>query len=163
MLIYKDIFSGDELLSDSYTMRVVDGVVYEVEAKMIVKKEGSYDMAGDGAGMEELDDPAAKTVNNIVDAHQLVETAFDKKSYMAHIKAYMVALKKKLEETKPDRVKDFQAGCNEFVKRVIKDFDDYSFFVGSSMASEGQTVLLRWEGTEPRMYYFVDGLQEIKV
>jgi hypothetical protein len=36
------------------------------------------------------------TVNNLVDAHKLVQTDFDKKSYMTHIKDYMARLLKKL-------------------------------------------------------------------
>ena len=34
MKVYLDIFTGDELCSDSYPMKVVDDVYYEVEGKV---------------------------------------------------------------------------------------------------------------------------------
>lgn len=65
-------------------MKEVDDIVYEVEGKFIVEKEGDYGIAsnvdedaaegatGDGANSEE------KRVINIVSAHRLQETGFDK-------------------------------------------------------------------------------------
>ncbi len=34
MKVYLDVFTGDELCSDSYPMKVVDDVYYEVEGKV---------------------------------------------------------------------------------------------------------------------------------
>lgn len=34
MIVYKDVITGDEILSDAYPMTVVDDVVYEVQAKV---------------------------------------------------------------------------------------------------------------------------------
>jgi hypothetical protein len=34
MIIYMDVFTGDELCSDSYPMKVVDDLYYEVEGKV---------------------------------------------------------------------------------------------------------------------------------
>jgi len=34
MIIFFDIFTGDELCSDSYPMKTVDDVYYEVEGKV---------------------------------------------------------------------------------------------------------------------------------
>jgi len=34
MKIYKDVFSGDELFSDTYPMKLVDDCIYEVYGKL---------------------------------------------------------------------------------------------------------------------------------
>lgn len=34
MKLYLDVFTGDELFSDSYPMKIVDDVYYEVEGKV---------------------------------------------------------------------------------------------------------------------------------
>jgi len=34
MKVYIDVFTGDEICSDSYPMKVVDDVYYEVEGKV---------------------------------------------------------------------------------------------------------------------------------
>jgi len=34
MKIYKDVFSGDELFSDTYPMKLVDDCIYEVYGKV---------------------------------------------------------------------------------------------------------------------------------
>lgn len=35
MIIYKDIITGDELISDSYDLKEIDGAVYEADCKKI--------------------------------------------------------------------------------------------------------------------------------
>lgn len=35
MLIYTDIITGDEMISDSYDLKLVDGIVYEADCAMI--------------------------------------------------------------------------------------------------------------------------------
>ena len=35
MKIFKDVFSGDELFSDPYPIKLVDGVMWEVQGKVI--------------------------------------------------------------------------------------------------------------------------------
>merc|ERR1712000_704095 len=35
MIIYKDLLTGDEIISDSYDLKEVDGAVYEVDCAMI--------------------------------------------------------------------------------------------------------------------------------
>ncbi|CAM2730542.1 unnamed protein product, partial [Rotaria socialis] len=37
MKVFIDVFTGDELCSDSYPMKVIDDVYYEVEGKNIVE------------------------------------------------------------------------------------------------------------------------------
>ena len=39
MKIYKDIFTGDEMFSDTYKLKLVDDVVYEVYGKLVTRKQ----------------------------------------------------------------------------------------------------------------------------
>lgn len=75
---------GDELFSDTYPMKEADDLVYEVEGKFVVEKEGDYGIsanadedAGEGAAGEGVE-KGEKRVINIVSAHRLQETGFDK-------------------------------------------------------------------------------------
>jgi len=144
-----------------------DDIVYEVEGKMVVEKEGDYgigsnvdDEAEEGAAGDKLESGEKKVIN-IVSAHQLNETPFDKKSYMAYIKAYMGRVKKHLEDNNPSRVGPFQSAAQAFIKKVIGSYDDYSFYTGSSMDPEALVALMfyRPDGTTPVFYFFKDGLQ----
>jgi hypothetical protein len=75
----------------------------------------------------------AQTVNNLENGYRLQPTAFDKKSYGAHLKAYMGAIKAHLEKTQPERVADFMKGAQTFAKKVIGNFSEYEFFTTESM------------------------------
>ncbi|EDN97668.1 hypothetical protein SS1G_12522 [Sclerotinia sclerotiorum 1980 UF-70] len=55
MIIYKDIITGDEIISDSYDLKEVDGVVYEVDCSMITVGAVSVD-TGANASAEEADE-----------------------------------------------------------------------------------------------------------
>jgi len=171
MRIFKDVFTGDELFSDSYPMKEVDDIVYEVEGKFVVEKEGDYGIsanvdedAAEGAAGEGTD-RSEKKVINIVSAHRLQETGFDKKSYMAYIKTYMARVKKHLEEHNPSRVQPFMAAAQNFVKKVIGKFDDYQFFTGMSMDIDSIIVLVAYkeDGLTPLFYVFKDGVIDEKV
>lgn len=52
---------------------------------------------------------------------------------MAYIKGYMARVKKHLEENNPSRVQPFMAAAQNFIKKVIGKFDDYSFYTGVSV------------------------------
>eukprot|EP01112_Ceratiomyxa_fruticulosa_P011505 TRINITY_DN3122_c0_g1_i2.p1 TRINITY_DN3122_c0_g1~~TRINITY_DN3122_c0_g1_i2.p1 ORF type:complete len:104 (-),score=17.65 TRINITY_DN3122_c0_g1_i2:317-628(-) len=80
MKIYKDIFTGDEMLSDTFKVtEVFGGTIYEVETKMVTKSNSANYDIGANASEEEadegVDDGQSYSVNNLVDAHQLSETA----------------------------------------------------------------------------------------
>lgn len=165
--------TGDEVLSDSYPIVLLDDIVFEVQAKMITKTEsGDYNIGanasaeGGGGETDEGFDASSVTVNNIVDAHNLQQTTFDKKSYMAYIKNYMQSIKKKLEENNPERVKIFQEKAQVFIKKILENFKDYDFFVSENgLEGNGHCALLFYkeDGIIPYFYYFKDGLGEEKV
>lgn len=85
---------GDEMFSDSYKMKLVDEVVYEVTGRLIQRKQGDIEIAGFNPSAEEACDDNQEAVESGVDVvlnHRLCETfAFgDKKSYTAYLKDYM--------------------------------------------------------------------------
>ena len=125
MLVYKDVFSGkiadvtsfvpdvkkntkllwflsgDELFSDSYPIKLVDDLYYEVEGKTISMSNdidealiGGNKATGDGEGAEEDEtvESSSTTGINIVITHKLVETGFDKAAFKDWLKTYMKKL-----------------------------------------------------------------------
>jgi len=172
MKIWRDLFNGDEIGSDSYPIKVIDDVVYEVEAKMITKSEtGEYNIGGNPSadGQAEPDegvDSTSVTVNNIVDAHRLQNTVFDKKAYMGYIKDYMKKILERLKKENPARADVFQKNIQPFVKKILDNFKEYDFYVGENgLELNGQVILMFYkeDGVIPYFYYFIDGLEEEKV
>ncbi|KAK4230789.1 Mss4-like protein [Podospora fimiseda] len=169
MLIYKDIISGDELLSDSYDLKEVDGVAYEADCAMIT--EGAVEVnIGANASAEEADEALEDTavkVNNIVHSFRLQSTSFDKKAYLTYLKGYMKAVKKALQDAgkSEDEVKDFETKAQGFAKKIIGNFKDWEFYTGESMNPDGMVVLLNYreDGTTPYVVVWKHGLTEMKV
>jgi len=169
MLIYKDFITGDEMLSDSYDLKVIDEVLFEVDGKMISVSGGiDESLIGGNAsaegGDEGADDGTAQVIDIVV-ANRLQEIPFDKKSYTTYIKGYMKKVKSHLEETNPERVEVFMKNATTVVKRLLGQFKDLQFFVGESMDPEGTIVLMNYreDGMTPYFMYWIDGLKEEKV
>ncbi|GAA5996838.1 Tma19p [Rhodotorula paludigena] len=167
MLLYTDAITNDELISDAYDLKEVDGVVYEADCAMIVIKEGAID-TGANASAEEAEEAleeGEQRVNNIVHSFRLTETSFDKKSYMTYIKGYMKAVKAQLQEKNPERIPEFEKGAATFVKKVIGNINDWQFFTGESMNPDGMVVLMNYreDGVTPYMVFWKDGLKEVKL
>jgi hypothetical protein len=168
MLLYKDVISGDEMISDAFEIQEIDDIAYEVDAKMIVVKQGADIDIGANASaeeqQEELEDGAVQILD-IVYSFRLTETSFDKKSFMTYIKGYMKEVKKRLQESNPDRVPIFEEKAPAFVKKILGNFKDYEFFVGESMDPEGGVGLLNYreDGVTPYFTFFKDGLKAEKL
>jgi len=173
MIIYFDVFTGDELCSDSYPMKVVDDVYYEVEGKNIIEShdidesliggnkapEGS-EAATDEAGVQ----TSAVTGINVVLTHKLVETPFDKASFKDWLKTYSKQLKEHLQQNSPNRVEPFQKGMTKLAKEILTKFDEYRFYLGENMNIDGMVVLqyYREDGLTPVFILFKDGLRAEK-
>ncbi|KAK3946972.1 Mss4-like protein [Pseudoneurospora amorphoporcata] len=169
MLIYSDIITGDEIISDSYDLKEVDGVAYEADCAMIEEGAVNVDIGANASaeeGEEALEDQVVK-VNNIVHSFRLQSTSFDKKSYLTYLKGYMKAIKAKLvEQGKSDEeVKDFESKAQAFAKKIIAKFNDWEFYTGESMNPDGMIVLLNYreDGTTPYIVVWKHGLKETKV
>lgn len=84
----KDSITGDEIISDSYGLKEIDGIAYEADCKKITIGAENIDI-GANPSAEEADegaDDGAQTVIDVVHSFRLNETSFDKKSYLTHLK-----------------------------------------------------------------------------
>jgi len=168
MLIYTDIISGDEMFSDAFPMKDIDGVAYEVDCEMTVVKEGDVDIGANPSAeeMEEALESGATTVNNVVHSFRLQPTTYDKKTYLSHLKGYMKAVADKLEnrEDGAAAVADFKAKANVFAKKIVANLKDYEFYTGESMDIDGMVALLNYreDGVTPFFTFWKHGLKEVK-
>ena len=74
MKIYYDVFSNEEIISDSYKMvEIFDGLVCEIKARWMIKKEGQVDIgcgnAFGGGGEEEAVEENVEKVLDLIDAY----------------------------------------------------------------------------------------------
>lgn len=166
MLIFKDLFTGDELFSDSFPVELIHNCIYKVKGKLRTDTFDIDDSAIGGNASAECGEEGAESTSkqgvDIVLNGRLVEYALGKKDYMAHIKTYMKNIKDKLSD-KPDVCEAFQKDVQPFIKNVLASFDDYQLFCGESMAPDGMLALMKWEEETPYMYFFKHGLDEEKV
>lgn len=167
MIIYSDVISGDELLSDAYDLKEVDGAVYEADCAMVTVAEGDVDI-GANPSAEDADEAlesGAQTVNNVVYSFRLQQTSFDKKSFLTYIKAYMKRVKAYLTEKDPESVEAFEKGATAYVKKVVSSFNDWDFYTGESMDPDGMIVLLNYreDGTTPFVAIWKHGVSANKV
>merc|ERR1712083_1109796 len=171
MKIYKDVFSGDELFSDTYPMKLVDDCLYEVYGKHVQRKIGDdFDIGGNasaeeaGEGTEEATESGVDLVLN----HRLVETGFGKKAdYMNYLKDYMKRVVAYLESNnKADQVDGFKKNINGVMKSLLGKFSDLQFYTGENMDPKGMIVLVdykEYNGEErPCVMFFKHGLEEEK-
>ncbi|KAL1534779.1 translationally-controlled tumor protein [Salvia divinorum] len=167
MLVYQDLLTGDELLSDSFPYKEIEnGALWEVEGKWVVNGAVDVDIganpSAEGGGEDEgVDDQAVKVVD-IVDTFRLQEQPpFDKKQFIGYIKKYIKVLTPKLDAEKQEEFKKSIEGATKYLVSKIKDLQ---FFVGESMADDSSLVFAYYKegATDPTFLYFGHGLKEIK-
>jgi Translationally controlled tumour protein len=170
MRVFFDVFSGDELLSDSYRMtQEYNDVVIVVPSRLVVKGEENIDIGRGnefgGGGEDEAVDNNIERVNEIIQGFNLQETHFTKKDYVAVTKAYMQKLRKFLNESNPDRVAGFIEGASLFIKWVVENFGEFKFYTGPSYDQSAMIVLSYYKVAEdeaPHFLYIKDGLRDEK-
>jgi Translationally controlled tumour protein len=89
MIIFKDLITDDEVISDSYNVKEIDGVVYEADCKRITLGVDNINIGANASAEEQEEgvEDQAKTVIDVVHSFRLNETHFeDKKQYMLHLK-----------------------------------------------------------------------------
>ncbi|CAG1975291.1 unnamed protein product [Fusarium graminearum] len=154
MIIYKDFITGDEIMSDSYDMKEVNDVVIEVDCDAINPDSVAVD-----------DEP---DVNNVIYSFRLQPTKYDKKNYVFYLKCYLRAVKNRLKEIgkDPEYVANFEKSAQDFLKtKLLPNFDDWEFFNGESMDSDGMVAIMgyREDGTTPYFMFWKDGLKEMRI
>ncbi|CAG8982767.1 hypothetical protein HYALB_00001048 [Hymenoscyphus albidus] len=169
MIIYKDIITGDEIISDSYDLIEVDGAVYEIDCQMITEGGVAIDTGANASAeeaQEDLEDGVVQ-VNNVVNSFRLQSTQFDKKSYLSHLKTYMKKVKEALKANGSDEavITAFEKGAQAYAKKIVGNFKDYDFYVGESMDPDGMVVLMNYreDGVTPFVTVWKHGLVGQKV
>jgi len=172
MIIFKDIVTGSELISDSYDLKEVDGILYEADCAMIQVGGESFDTGANASaeeGGEDLEDGVSK-VNNVIHSFQLQEMPMDKNGYKAHIKSFIKRTKKYMDETgASDEDKEaFKTKGQAFMLKVLKNIGDYEFYIGEAGPSDNddQHVALlnyREDGTTPYFTFWKHALKGEKV
>ncbi|KAG8528964.1 uncharacterized protein KY384_006653 [Bacidia gigantensis] len=144
MIIYKDLVTGDEIISDSYGLKDVDNVVYEIDCKRITKGGVNVDIgANPSAEGEDADalEEGAEQVIDVIDSFRLVSIPFgDKKGFAGQLKGFMKKAKDQwtAKGKSEDEIKDLQKGIQGyFTKHLSPNFKDLEFFTGESMDPDG--------------------------
>ncbi|PWA46368.1 translationally controlled tumor protein 2 [Artemisia annua] len=166
MLVYQDLLTGDELLSDSFPCNeILNGILWEVEGKWVV--QGAVDVyiasnpSAEGGEDEAVDDQAVRVVD-IVDTFRLQEQPpFDKKQFIAYIKKYIKQLTPKLDAEKQEF---FKTNIEAATKFLLGKLSDLQFFVGESMHDDSGMVFAYYKegAADPTFLYFGLGLKEVK-
>ncbi|XP_077987375.1 translationally-controlled tumor protein homolog [Glandiceps talaboti] len=172
MLVYKDVISGDEMFSDAYDIKEVDGCLYKVAGNQKTEKLGVSDAAiggnksAEGGDEDETVEDASISGLDIVLNNRLVETQYTKAQYTTYIKKYMKDVKEYLMKNNPDRVDGFMTDVAPIVKSLLKkeNFGKYQFYTGETMNQDGMVALLDWGEDEntPTFTFFKDGMLEEK-
>ena len=171
MKIFKDVFSGDELFSDTYKINLVQDCIFEVVGKYKTHKGDEAVLAGVNASAEEADegtDEASMSGVDIVLNHQLVKTGFrSKKDFTVYLKDYMKKVVKYLEDNnRSGEVDDFKKSINGVMKDLLGSFKEQQFFTGESMDAKAMIAMCLYKdvnGEEPLvLMFFKHGLKEEK-
>ncbi|XP_051152771.1 translationally-controlled tumor protein homolog [Andrographis paniculata] len=167
MLVYQDLISGDELLSDSFPYKEIEnGILWEVEGKWVVQGAvevniGANPSAEGGEEDEGVDDQAVKVVD-IIDTFRLQEQpTFDKKAFVAYMRKYIKLLSEKLDGENKDH---FMKNIECATKYLLGKLKDLQFFVGESMADNAGMVFAYYKegANNPTFLYIAPGLKEVK-
>ncbi len=140
MKLWKDVLSGDEMVSDSYPHEVaMNDCCLKVYSRFVTKGGEDFGIANndedEGGVMEEA---KGVTVIDVVDGMRLEEMTLDKKTFMTYIKGYLGRVVENLKSKgKEERIPEFKKGSVELTKFIIANFGDLQFFVGPSNDWDG--------------------------
>ena len=177
MKIFKDVITGDEMLSDTFQMTVeYEDAIYKVPSKNRPKDDlGDVDVGcGDAFTKQEgEEEPSApqgvEVVLDVVANSELKQVNMSKKEFMAYIKDYFKKIIAYLEENgKKDRVDGFKKGAQAFIKFIVPKYDDIELYTGANGENDdgeivGGICISYWEDDSakgPMFYFFKDGLKE---
>jgi hypothetical protein len=176
MKVFQDVFTNDEVMGEVFSFtQDYKNVIMKVKSSYKSKEAvGNIDIGcGNAFGGSEEEggdsgsgDSGSEKVLDVAYNFNLVQTSFSKGEFMAYIKNFLKNLKTYLEENgKADRVPEFQAGAQEFIKFVISKFDEFEFYTGTKESLDGGIIFSFWEdetASGPVFYYFFDSLKEVK-
>ncbi|CAM9136272.1 unnamed protein product [Choristocarpus tenellus] len=176
MIVYKDLVSEDEMMTDVFKQNPVvddDGEVveglFEVDSTTMVKGADNIDIGcGDAFGGEaEVVDDSVEKVNNVIDPFKYTEIPFDKKAqFKDYLKEYVRAVRQKMKELgyEQPRIKEFMSQAPGIVKFLLSKFADMQTFALESMNPDGAMAFGYYkEGAHnPTFVYIKAALKEDK-
>eukprot|EP00042_Codosiga_hollandica_P026062 m.120535 g.120535 ORF g.120535 m.120535 type:complete len:183 (-) comp52081_c0_seq1:248-796(-) len=182
MRLYIDKKSNDEVLSDAKVLKFLpedDKFFIEVDGANVVEKTGidekligggqaaaavaGAEEAGESEAVEAVEDKAIHGIDIIIN-HRLNPSyvVVDKASLKLWVKDFLKPIADGME---PARGKRFMAAMTEFYKKIVADFDKWSFYSGESDNAEGTVIFMsyREDGNTPYFVYIADSLRMEKV
>jgi len=169
MIVYRDIISGDEMLSDAFKLvpvvddegATVEGLM-QVESKNISKSDDVDVGCGNAFGGDAEEDAGGsagpQTVNNVIDGFSYTETQIGAPAdFKAWIKEYMnaVVLKHRELGTPKEEIQAFKATAPNIAKFFLKKFSDVQFYLGASFNAETMVFSIYPDGALTPNFYFI--------
>mmetsp|Transcript_14675 Transcript_14675/g.25079 ORF Transcript_14675/g.25079 Transcript_14675/m.25079 type:complete len:168 (-) Transcript_14675:681-1184(-) len=165
-MIYKDIFSGDDMISDSFSLRYIDDIILEAKGKMIlIDAADQTHTDGRPSAVSESGGEDSKLVIDIVHHFHLQELAdITPSKFVALIRGYVRRIVAYVRQTHPQNIDKVRAGAPGFIRKVLAKLHECQFFTGESKDHEAGLVILMYgdDGITPFLYYFLDGLKSEK-
>ncbi|XP_071508063.1 translationally-controlled tumor protein homolog [Diadema antillarum] len=188
MIVFKDIFSGDELFSDAFKIETVgEGLLIRIHGKRVTESNDIDDsMIGGNASAEEaaegLDDSSVTGIDVVMKARMTEVTPFTLKQYKKLIKPYLKRVmdtrKEELarlkEEGQTEKAEQLEADLQNFKahmptvleEHILKPFEEkgFQFFQLESNDDNAMIPLMYYPDgeTRPYMYFFKLGMKEEK-
>ncbi|KAE8330769.1 translationally-controlled tumor protein [Aspergillus sergii] len=173
MIIYKDILTGDEIISDAFNLKEVDKVLFEVDCRNITVGDDNFQLEGANPSAEGEDDDAGGASNAV----QVLDIKHNfrlndypkltKDEYKKAIKGYIGKVNKKLvEKNAPaETIQEFKDNALTGLKRILANYNDYDVLVGESFGADAMHILINYrdDGVTPYATFWKHGLEEYKV
>ena len=174
MKIFKDVITGDEMLSDTFQMTIeYEDAIIKVPSKnrpkdaLIVDVPNNDEQEGEDNNAQ--GNEPVEMVLDVVANSELKQVNMSKKEFMAYIKDYFKKVIAYLEENgKADRVDGFKTGAQAFIKFIVPKYDEIELYTGANGENDdgeivGGVCVSYWEDDSakgPMFYFFKDGLKE---
>ena len=174
MKIFKDVITGDEMLSDTFQMTIeYEDAIIKVPSKnrpkdaLIVDVPNNDEQEGEDNNAQ--GNEPVEMVLDVVANSELKQVNMSKKEFMAYIKDYFKKVIAYLEKKKKkDRVDGFKKGAQAFIKFIVPKYDEIELYTGVNGENDegeivGSVCISYWEDDSakgPMFYFFKDGLKE---
>ena len=173
MKIFKDIFSGDEMLSDTFQLTLAyEDAIIKVQSKNRPKDMLITDIETDQAEGEHQQAQGSEPVEMVLDVvanSELKGVKMSRNQFKDYIRGYFRKIISYLKENgREDRVDGFKKGATEFINFIISKYDDIEIYTGANGENDegdivGAICISYWEKDDapgPMFYFFKDGLRE---
>ena len=179
MLVWQDVFTEDEVMSDSHKVSPCKDMegnevagMFQVESKTVAKGADNIDIGCGNAfgGDDEQVDDSVETVNNVIDdsiGFGYIETGFETKAELkTYLKSYFRKTMKHLKATgaSDEALAQFKSDAQEIVKFLVSMFKELQYYMFKSCDSEAGLAYAYYpEGAvAPTFCYIKWGLKEVK-